>query len=265
MARRRTEKAYEMHEINLPADLSCAYLIPISDLHIGDPVCNLDKFYRYRSWIEKTPNAYVILNGDILDAATKNSIGDVYGATMQPGEQLNLACEILEPIKDRILALISGNHENRIKRETGIDVSQILAQRLGTWYAGDEAYIKLRLGSQKDTNKHPLVYTIYCTHGWGSGRTAGAKVNNLQRLGEICLADIYIASHTHFMTVHQDIILVPDLRNNQMVELKRTFVSSGAFVGRSSYAVRSGYKFSKQGSPRIRLEGREKKDVHASI
>jgi len=87
----------------------------------------------------------------------------------------------------------------------------------------------------------------------------------LQRLADIALVDIYIASHTHFMTAHQDVILVPDLRNGYMTPLKRTFVSSGAFVGRSAYAVRSGYKFAKMGSPRIRLEGKEKKDVHVSI
>ena len=254
----------KLHSVDLSESFTHLYLLPVSDLHIGDPACDLEKFFRYREWIESVPNAYIMMNGDIMDSATKNSVGDVYTATMKPGDQLALAVKIFTPVKDRILAVISGNHENRIKRETGIDVCQILAQELNSYYAGDEIYLKLRFGHWRRNGK-PMVYTIYATHGWGSGRTAGSKVNNLQKLADIAIADVYIASHTHFMTAHQDIILVPDLRNGYMTPLKRTFVSSGAFVGRSAYAVRSGYKFAKMGSPRIRLEGKEKKDVHVSI
>ncbi len=66
------------------------------------------------------------------------------------------------------------------------------------------------------------------------------------------------------MTVHQDRIFVPDKRNNKVEDMKRTFVSSGAFLERGGYAVQKGYSPAKLGSPRLRLDGR-KKDVHCSI
>ncbi len=254
----------KLHTIDLSPEFTHIYLLPISDLHIGDPFCNIDKFLRYRKWIEDTPNAFIILNGDIMNAAIKNSVSDVYAETVTPNEQIKRAVELFTPVKDRILAVISGNHEHRIYKETGVDVTEIMAQQLGVWYAGDEAFIKLRFG-RKEKNKKPVAYVIYATHGWGNGRSAGSKVNNLQKLGEIVLADIYIASHTHFMTAHQDIYLVPDQHNNNIIKMKRTFVSSGAFLDRGGYGVRKGYPAAKLGSPRLRLEGVSGKDCHVSI
>jgi len=252
----------KLHEVNLSQEFDCVYLLPISDLHIGDKHCNFDKLYRYLDWVKQTPNAYLLLNGDILNAGIKMSVTNVYDEEMNPNEQIKLAVKLFEPVKDRILAMVAGNHERRIYRETGVDVVEIIANQLGVYYAGDEAFLKIRFG--KNEHGKPLAYVIYMTHGWGGGRTAGSKVNNLQKLSEIVLADIYIASHTHFMTAHQDVYLVPDKQNNNIMKIKRTYVSSGAFLERGGYAAQKGYPPAKLGSPRIRLDGK-KKDVHVSI
>jgi len=255
-----------IHEVDLGEDVKTAYLLPISDMHIGDPAFDQDKFLGYRNWVEQTPNAYIILNGDILNTAIKNSVSDVYREIMNPREALNAAVKLLEPVKDRILCLVGGNHERRIRREVGFDTPEVLAAKLGVHYAGDECYLKIKMGKAtgKKGNGLPIIYCCYITHGWGSGRTAGSKVNNLQRLADIVLADIYIASHTHFMTSHQDVYLIPDKSWNKLHEMKRTFVSSGAFLKRGGYAVTKGYPHAKLGSPRIRLDG-TRKDVHVSL
>lgn len=252
----------KLHEIKLSEEFKSIYLLPISDLHIGDPHCNLDKFYRYRKWVEETPNAYVLVNGDIMNTAIKASVSDVYSETLNATEQIKLAEKIFAPIKDRILAVTKGNHENRIYKETGVDTVEVLCSKLGVYYAGDEAFLKICFGKNEHNKRQ--AYIVYMTHGWGAGRTAGAKVNNLQKLSDIVLADLYIASHTHFMTTHQDIYLVPDPRNNNIMQVKRTFVSSGAFLDRGGYAAQKGYPAAKLGSPRVRLEAR-RKDVHVSI
>jgi len=173
----------QMHEVNLDTT-EAVYILPISDMHIGDPNFNEDKFFGYRKWILENPTAYVILNGDIMNTAIKDSVSDVYGETMNPQDQLRYAKKIFEPIADRILAIVRGNHEERIMRSTGIDTCEILAAYLGVYYAGDEALLKLRFGRRPNNGK-PVTYIIYATHGWGGGRTSGGKVNNLQKLADI--------------------------------------------------------------------------------
>lgn len=215
--------------------------------------------------MQETPNAYVILNGDILNIATTGSVSDSYRG-LRPQEELDKAVELLFPIRDRILASVTGNHENRIYRESGIDIAKILADKLGILYAGDEAYLKIRVGSKKGRggNGKPIVYCIYAQHGHRGGRTVGAKMNAIVAMGNTCLADIYIGSHIHSITASVDLYLVPEVRANKMVEMKRTFVSSGAFLQRGGYSVTHGYPASKLGSPRIRLNANQK-DVHVSL
>lgn len=84
----------KLHECELNVSEDCIYLLPISDLHLGDPQCNIDKLYKYRDWIERTPNAYVLLNGDICNTAIKSSVSDVYSETASPNEQIKLAIKV---------------------------------------------------------------------------------------------------------------------------------------------------------------------------
>lgn len=126
--------------------------------------------------------------------------------------------------------MVSGNHEHRIRKESSIDITEVIASHLGVYYAGDEAFLKLKFG--KNEKGDPVVYTIYMTHGWGAGRTPGSKV--------------------------------PDVRSGNINEMKRTFASSGAFLDRGGYGVQKGYPAAKLGSPRLRLDGR-RRDVHVSI
>jgi hypothetical protein len=94
----------KIHTVDLSPEFKHIYIIPISDLHLGDPHVNFDKFYGYRKWIQDNPNAFVLLNGDIMNTAIKSSVSNCYEETMRPKEQLKLAVKLFEPIKDRILA-----------------------------------------------------------------------------------------------------------------------------------------------------------------
>src|SRR5690554_1229461 len=73
-----------------------AYLIPLSDLHIGADF-NEDKFLGYRQWILDRPEAYCVILGDVIDNAVTDSIGDTYG-TLRPKQQKELALKFLEPL-----------------------------------------------------------------------------------------------------------------------------------------------------------------------
>lgn len=98
-------------------------LYVLSDIHLGAPEVDLDKVKQVINFIKNTPECYCILLGDILNTALKNSKSDIYSETMSISSAQKLATELLTPIKDKIIAMTPGNHENRVMREAGIDYS----------------------------------------------------------------------------------------------------------------------------------------------
>jgi predicted phosphodiesterase len=244
-------------------DIELAYIIPISDIHIGDPLVDYEKLYGYLNWVKENP-AWIILNGDLMTCDIKQSVGDVYKQELNPQQQLDELVKIFTPFKDRILAIIQGNHEQRITREVGVDILRVFTQILGIEdkYDPDSALVHIRLG--KDRSSKRIGYTIFATHGWSNGRKAGGKLNAIQELRNVILADCYIASHTHTQGAIVEKYLVPDYRNRKILEIKQVFVSAGSFLKYGSYAERRGMPIAKTGTPRIRLDG-TKKDIHVSL
>ena len=88
---------------DLPQELEELELHIFADEHIGDEHCDLEKLKERIEYVKNKPNAYCLLNGDILDNATKTSIGDTYMQEFNPMEQLQRANELFSPIKNKIL------------------------------------------------------------------------------------------------------------------------------------------------------------------
>ena len=71
-------------KIDLPRELDQIELHVFADEHIGDEQCDLKRLYQRIEHVRNTPNAYCILNGDIIDNATRTSIGDIYAQEFNP-------------------------------------------------------------------------------------------------------------------------------------------------------------------------------------
>ena len=252
---------------DLGIDIESAYVIPISDLHIGAEF-NEKKFLGYRQWILDRPNAYCVINGDVLDMATKNSIGGVYD-TLRPKEQRYLAVEYLKPLAEagKILAWVDGNHENRATKDTDEYPGELICSILGIHdlYDPDGAFLFLNVGhDRKKGEKSRITYTMFMLHGWSGSRMVGGKANNLESLAKSVVADIYLASHTHTKIAFSRRTLIPDTRTKTLRWKKQLFVSAGSFLDWAGYAINRGYNPATFGSPRIRLSG-VRHDTHCSI
>lgn len=102
-------------KINLPDIINNNLKIyVISDTHLGDENSDIELLRQIINFIKDTPECYCILLGDILNTATKNSKSDIYSETLNISQAQKLAIELLTPIKDKILAMVPGNHENRV-------------------------------------------------------------------------------------------------------------------------------------------------------
>jgi len=257
------------------------YLVPMGDFHTGNPAglggsseegrYATKKFRGMVKWIADTPQAYTFLMGDLFDAVTTQSLGNVYQQEYTLKTAKEYLSEELKPIKDKILGCISGNHCERIEKAVGDNPVEDLAYRLNIEYFPNWcSYLYLSVGDNKDYKKdkrRPYVYTMYLHHLSGGGRTIGGKLNKLKFLKNMIMADCYCGAHIHLKGTFKEKYLIPDIRAKNITETQISYVATGSFMGYADYSLKGQYEKPAVGAPRIRLSGSVERgrDVHISI
>lgn len=230
-------------------NIDSADLLVIADLHIGDPLVQMQAIKARIDYAVQHDNAYVILNGDLIDNATKTSIGDIYGSIHSPQQAIDKAVELLKPLAQagKILCITDGNHERRTYRNDGISPTRVIADRLGITdrLAETSACLHLAVGKQQ--------YTVYCTHGSGGGRMISGKMLKLDRLADVCDADIYIMSHVHQPGAYRRGYYRVKAGKSTLVE--KLFVLTAATLGYGGYADLAGMQPPAVTNPIITLSG----------
>lgn len=256
-------------KIDLPKEIEKIELHTFADEHIGDEHSDLERLKKRIEYVVNTPNAYCLLNGDIIDNATKTSIGDIYANEFNPMQQLENAVKLFKPLaeKGKILAITHGNHEARTYKKEGIDLSYLLSVQLGLFerYSPTSALIFLRFGKSRNhsyTSKQ--CYTIFMLHGSGGGRKEGAKAIRLADMSSIIDADIYIHSHTHLPMIMKQNFHRIDKQNSTVRIVEKLFVNTAANLNYGGYGETQEYKPSSKTSPIIYLSG-TKKEMSARL
>lgn len=243
-------------------------ILPIADVHYGDEHCNIKELQKQLDYVKSHENAYVIFNGDLLNWASKYSVSDIYSENKQPMEQINWLIHFLSPIKDKILAITSGNHENRAYKTEGIDTVYLASQNIGILdrYSQESIVLFLRFGElnhqhtgKKKNEKRKICYTIFINHGSGGGRKEGAKINRLVEMSNIVDTDIYIHSHTHLPAIVKKGFFRIDTRNNATAKVDKLYVNTNSFLEYGGYADSHEYTPSSIETPIIKLGGKIKK------
>ena len=255
-------------KIDLPSELKEIELHTFADEHIGDEHCDIKRLLERIDYVKNTPNAYCILNGDILDNATKTSIGDSYAQVFNPMEQLHKAVELFGCISDKTLLIDEGNHEARTYRKEGINLSRLIADQLGLSdrYSPTSAVLFIRFGREtkcrKETNGsgnvRKICYTVYALHGSGGGRKEGAKAIRLADMASIIDTDIYIHSHTHLPMIMKQAFHRIDPRNSTVAIVDKLFVNTASNLNYGGYGEAGEFKPSSKETPVIYLCGTKK-------
>jgi predicted phosphodiesterase len=249
---------------DLPRNIEVLELHTFADEHIGDDCCDLPRLQERINYIATTPNAYCILNGDILDYASRSSIGDIETREFNIMGQLEKAVELFSPIKDKILCITNGNHEARGYRKEGIDISKMIAMQLGLVdrYTATAAVIFLRFGIGKNRGTgrdyEPQLYVIYVLHGAGGGRKEGAKAIRLADMANIVDADIYIHSHTHLPMIIKQGFFRVNSRSSTVSNVTKLFVNTAANLNYGGYGEAGEFKPNSKDTPVIYMKGNKK-------
>ncbi len=222
---------------DMGSECDSVILYPIGDIHMGSNHHVSKEFAALIDEINNTPNAVVILNGDLVNNTIKTSIGDIYEEKLTPEQSIDELVRVLTPIKDKIIGVTTGNHEVRTQKLTGIDILKNLCYRLDCMdkYNSISNVIFLSFGKHRGRDTVRNTFSIYHTHGTGGGRTVGAKSNGVHRLSQVIQADIYIHSHTHTPLIFKENYIMSNCGNKGIKEVSRMFINTNAYEGFGGY------------------------------
>lgn len=246
--------------VDLGSDIDTLELYPLSDVHIEDKSHNSKALLKWREEVLASKNRYVILNGDLINNATRDSVSDVYGATMSPNEAINFLVEFLKPIKDRILSVVTGNHENRTSKSSGVDIMERVCRELGLEdkYSPTAINLFISFGKSQGRACRKQIYSVFHRHGSGGGRKVGAKANQLEDMMNIVDSDLFLMSHTHQALTFKKSFYRVDYRNRKLTPVEKVFVNTNAWLGYEGYSVSHGYHPPSLKYPVVYLKGEEK-------
>jgi len=135
----------------------------LGDFHIGNKACNIEALERDIALVRENKNARVILMGDFVEGIDPKdkrfNIDDIDEALNTITRQHLKVRKLLRPIKDKIYAIIEGNHEFSV-RSSGYDITEILSEDLNVPNLREGGLIKLFIRDK--------LIRIAVTHGSGS-------------------------------------------------------------------------------------------------
>jgi predicted phosphodiesterase len=238
-----------MKIIKSDAELELITLYPLGDWHLGSEHCDVKLINKQINEIKKDQTARIILMGDLAETATKESVGaGVYEQEQNAQQQMMRVKNLLYDVRHLIDGVVTGNHEERIYKTSGFDLSLYLCQMLEIEnkymrYQGVVGYV---IGQRS--------YLVNVWHGSGGGGSAGASLNRLQKQSEYVLADIYLMGHVHKRQVHTKQMIIPNPRYEKKEIIMQYFVATGSSLDyENSYAESAGMTPSQKGFTKIKM------------
>lgn len=245
-------------------------LYPIGDIHKGHVGHDKNALRKVIKQIEDNPHAYWIGMGDYgeyIDWLDKRFDPNSVDKSVYVHEFKNVAQVLnrlivtdLEPIKDKCLGLLRGNHEKTYAERKSFDPAADLAERFKVKYLGYEALTRITIKDIGGTNRYSLV--VYTHHGFGAGKKPGSHVNNMLDMVLGYEADLYILGHDH------RIITMKCMRKwlntkGSLVNLPQCFLNSGSFLdmkqeGIEGYEVKKGMLPLPVGCPHANIKFKKK-------
>lgn len=205
---------------------------PIADVHIGSKECDLDGFKAVLRQIMSDDDAYLVLCGDILDNAVCSPASVFQGS---PSEAMETAVKLIKPLADsgKILGMVSGNHEQRTSRLADVDISEVLAYRLGVQdvYRQNMAFVRINLKG----NGTQDTYNLLLMHGASKSRKDRFHVEGV---------DAFISGHVHDPYVGRNARLVFSQKGRVSVEpivhvTCCSFLNYGGYGAAKMYPVKA--------------------------
>lgn len=240
-------------------------IVPIADVHIGNPLCNEAAFKELVDYVLEEPDdpkcaRICLLNGDLTESPTKtNRNSSVFDMCMTPSVQVATMINYLKPLtvktdkypKGKILSYCSGNHDQDRYKETGISAAESIAVglELEDRFSTNGCYSFITL--KRMNNGGGRSFTLYNQHMTGGGSTIGGKANRVSKISQGVIADVIVGSHVHTPLTFKEDVIIPMTHENQLQQVTVTHVITNAFLRYGDYSQKMGLKPASISVPRI--------------
>lgn len=210
----------------------------ITDTHLGAADTDEESLLELVKQIDKDPKARWTFGGDLGDLIGTgdrrwhpHQLPERYrDAMFEPGgmveETIQHGLEIFDPIRDKMLAWIGGNHERSARkymgdREIGLEVCRELG--FPSRYLGYGGFIRW----EWKMNGKSISTIIDMHHGWQGGRKPGSKMNQAELEFSFSNADIILRGHSHDRqaAVFESVIA----KREGLFPWQRVYVNGGTF------------------------------------
>lgn len=217
-------------------------IYPIADVHLGAVEHRETEWQAFLKKVE-SDNAYLILAGDLLNNSTRGTrFANPFDEVLRPREAKRRMTEYLEPVKDRILCVVTGNHEQRTVRDSDQDLTYDICSKLDIehLYRESIAFMGISVGQRNITAYPECTYNFCVAHGSGGGIYTGAAVNRNERFGNVVDGlDCFVAGHVHKGFISKPSKIVFDGRNKNVFMRHYVVVSCVSWLNYGGYAARA--------------------------
>lgn len=232
-----TEQTFNDNSVYHKVDSDCAYFADIADMHIGNMLSNKKRINEIIDIVSSIDNFYVMIGGDSTDNSSTSSASSIFEERSHGGDQILECRDLLEPIKDRILCVRSGNHGySRSMKFNKLIPEQVLAEFLGVPFLTGCATVFMGVGQ--------FLYVISSWHNSKSPK-------NMEWLH----TDVTFYEHLHKHGFTPEIVMEPNKYTRKWVAKEHYDIQSGSFMNWGGYAAEKGYRPTPMKLPVIKLDG----------
>lgn len=221
------------------------WVVFIGDVHIGHKRFNEKRLKAIVRKVARSQSYRVVLMGDYLEMATKNKmrIEQEHNTNIQMDKFL----EIIDPIKEQVIAVLRGNHEERIDVVDYVR-SALMPHLPNAVYLGYEGFIRVGNGAFPET-------IMYLHHGDGGSSSPSYFIEQkLFKTGVQAVADLIAVGHLH--TNWDDVYYIPKHQGESVIARPVLCLRTGAFLDDAEYARKGAFRITVNKVPRYDLNRR---------
>lgn len=165
------------------------YIFPVSDLHLGHEKFN-NEFFKFwdKTFRETSKNKCIYLLGDLID--NPSSRMGAFDSSMSTEDSVQQVIDLFRPHKKYVRFCATGNHERRTKKDFNLDVTKIIAERLGAKYTSNDFFDKLEINGKE------LI--VYGKHGTRFSKSPQLAMRGFIQDMSSIHADLCMMGHNHF-------------------------------------------------------------------